>query len=93
MACPGGEGTMNGDELRGLGARDPTPSAAGTDRSGPGANDPSTWRDRATNDGSTEESPRLRWALQVAIKFLDILLDALQYIEPVSYTHLRAHET
>tara|TARA_X000000950_G_scaffold8706_1_gene9619 strand:+ start:326 stop:508 length:183 start_codon:yes stop_codon:yes gene_type:complete len=47
----------------------------------PGANDPSTWRDRATNDGSTEESPRLRWALEVTIKFLDILLDALQLIE------------
>ena len=105
---PGGDGTMQGDELRaplGLCARDPTPSAAGTDRSGPGANypstwhdraigggglraqtmpganDPSTWRDRATNDGSTEESPRLRWALQVTIKFLDILLDALQLIE------------
>ena len=97
---PGGDGTMQG-----LCARDPTPSAAGTDRSGPGANDPSTWhdraigggglrartepgandpstwRDRATNDGSTEESPRLRWALEVTIKFLDILLDALQLIE------------
>ena len=105
---PGGDGTMQGDELRaplGLCARDPTPSAAGTDRSGPGANDPSTWHDRAigggglraqtmpgangpskwrdcaTNDGSTEEIPRLRWALEVTIKFLDILLDALQLIE------------
>ena len=52
-------------------ARDPTPSAAGTDRSGPGANDPSTWRDCATNDGSTEESHRLRWVLEVTIRFLD----------------------
>ena len=81
---PGGDGTMQGDELRaplGLCARDPTPSAAGTDRSGPGANDPSTWRDRATGDGSTEESPWLRWALEVTIRFLDILLDALQHIE------------
>ena len=47
----------------------------------PGANDPSTWRDRATGDGSTEESPWLRWALEVTIRFLDILLDALQHIE------------
>ena len=105
---PGGDGTMQGDELRaplGLCARDPTPSAAGTDRSGPGANDPSTWhdraigggglrartkpgandpstwRDRATGDGSTEESHWLRWALEVTIRFLDILLDALQHVE------------
>ena len=51
---PGGDGTMQGDELRaplGLCARDPTPSAAGTDRSGPGANDPSTWHDRAIGGG------------------------------------------
>ena len=93
---------MNGDELRGLGARDPTPwgdriepgandprtwrdraiSGGGLRaRTEPGANDPSTWRDRATGDGSTEESPWLRWALEVTIRFLDILLDALQHIE------------
>ena len=55
---PGGEGTMNGDELRGLGARDPTPWGDHAIGGGglrartvePDETDPSTWRDRATGD-------------------------------------------
>ena len=51
----------------------------------PGETDPRTWRDRATgNDlsrGSTEKSNGFRWALEIAIWCLDLILDALQHIE------------
>ena len=45
----------------------------------PGETDPRIYRDRATGDdspcGSTQE--RFRWTLEVAIWFLEIMLDAL----------------
>ena len=73
---------MNGDELRGLGARDPTPWG---DRIEQSANDRKTWRDRAIGDdwspGSTETSYEFLCALKVAIWCLTIMVDALQHIE------------
>ena len=54
-------------------------------RTQPGETDPRTYRECATVDdwlrGSTEKSYGFRWALQVAIWWLDIVLDALQHIE------------
>ena len=84
---------MNGDELRGLGARDPTPWGDHAIGGGglrartvePDETDPSTWRDRATGDdcscGPTAQSLLFRWALENLIWCLDIILGALQYIE------------
>ena len=47
---PGGEGTMNGDELRGLGARDPTPWGTAGDSATGGAKAAAS---RATEDMHT----------------------------------------
>ena len=54
-------------------------------RTKPGETDPRTYRDRATGDersrGSTERSYAFKQAIEVAIWFLEIMLDALQLIQ------------
>ena len=98
---PGGDGTMNGDGLRarrtigrdGLRApletnvREPT---QWFDRIEPGANVPTTWRERMIDGGGHartkpgETDPRsygFQWVLESVIWCLDIMLDALQHIE------------
>ena len=63
-------------------------------RTGPGMTNPKTCDDRATGDDwsrgstershrllSTERSHRLLWALELAIWFFEIIIDALQHAE------------